>query len=101
MTVEILSLAEDDLFAGYVFYERQQQGLGEDFVEFMRQEIERLPLNAGQHALAYGRYHRAVMRRRFPFAIYYTLDGDLLQVHAVLDCRRDPRGLAERFDSAS
>ena len=31
-----------------------------------------------------------MLMRRFPYAIYYEKDGDLVTVVAVLDCRRDP-----------
>lgn len=97
MKVEVLSSAEEDLWTGYLFYERQQRGLGSDFIEFMQKEIARLPSHAGQHLVVFGGYHRAVVRRRFPFAIYYTKAEEAGQVHGVLDCRSDPSAVAERY----
>ena len=36
----------------------------------------------GVHAVTYA-YHRC-LSKRFPFAIYYSLEGQLVRVHAVL-----------------
>jgi hypothetical protein len=34
-------------------------------------------------------YHR-LLAKRFPFAIYYKVDGDICVVWRVLDCRQKP-----------
>jgi hypothetical protein len=55
-------------------------------------DIDSLELYAGVHAKSFG-YHR-LLARRFPFAIYYKLDGDVCIVWRVLDCRHNPARIA-------
>jgi plasmid stabilization system protein ParE len=86
--VQILDLANADLLEGYRFYERQCRGVGSYFVETLFSDIESLQLYAGIHRRFFG-YHR-LLSKRFPFAVYYKVEGDIAQIWRVLDCRRDP-----------
>lgn len=88
MTIRLLSLALDDLDAGRRFYERQQAGLGGYFLDSLYSDIESLLLYAGVHAKVLGCYR--ALSRRFPYAIYYRLEGEEIQVWRVLDCRQRP-----------
>lgn len=89
MTIRLLSLAEADLLAGYHFYERQSDGVGNYFLDTIYSEIESLHLYAGIHPLFAG-YFRLVIRR-FPYAVYYIIQGKEIQVWRVLDCRKNPK----------
>jgi hypothetical protein len=86
--IRVLSLAIEDLDRGRIFYEKQQQGLGEYFLDALFSDIDALMLCAGVHPLAFG-YFRA-LSDRFPFAIYYRIEGEEIQVWCVLDCRQNP-----------
>ena len=88
MKIRILDLAERDLQAGFSFYETQHVGIGDFFLDSIYSEIDSLLLYAGIHRKIFG-YHRQLCRR-FPFAIYYKLDGGQVFVWRVLDLRRDP-----------
>lgn len=96
MRIEILESARDDLIAGRSFYESQRAGLGVYFLDSLFSDIESLLLFAGVHPLHFERYHR-LLSKRFPFAIYYRTEGDLIRIHAVLDCRQDPVRVADRL----
>lgn len=96
MRIEILEKAEDDLFEGYLFYETQETGLGDYFLESLFSDIESLRLYAGIHRVAYRDYHR-VLSKRFPFAVFYTLADKVVQIHAVVDCRRRPAWIREHL----
>jgi hypothetical protein len=89
MRLLLLSLAETDLRDGAAFYDRQQMGVGDYFLESLFSDIDSLRLFAGIHPMANG-FHRA-LSKRFPFAIYYNMEGDLVRVWRVLDCRGAPR----------
>jgi len=41
-------------------------------------------------------FHRS-LSKRFPFTIYYHVDGDTATVVAVLDARRSPQWLRRRL----
>lgn len=89
MKIQILSLAASDLAAGRDFYEQQQAGLGQYFLDTLFSDIEALLLNAGVHVQYFG-YFRA-LSRRFPYAIYYKMNGEHIEIWRVLDCRENPK----------
>ena len=93
--VRIARSAEADLLEGYVFYDRQQAGVGDYFLDSLYADIDALALYASIHPKPDGRLHRS-LADRLPFAIYYELKGDVATVVAVLDCRQNPASITER-----
>lgn len=99
MKIEVLSSAVEDLHAGRVFYEEQGEGVGAYFFDSLFSDIDSLALYAGIHSKVYG-YHR-MLAKRFPFAVYYTRDDDLVVVWRVLDMRRDPERTRRALQNGS
>ena len=95
MKIRLLPGAREDLVNGYRFYEDQREGLGEYFLDTLYSDIESLRISAGVHAFCFGGFRR-LLSKRFPFAVYYRLEQDQIQVFAVLDCRRDPAWILRR-----
>ena len=95
MRLRILESAKEDLIEAHEFYEKQASGLGAYFIETLFSDIESLVFHAGIHRKVLGS-HRA-LSKRFPFAIHYDLLGDEIQVHAILDCRRNPSWIRRRL----
>lgn len=95
MRVRILESARRDLRQGYNFYERQQEGVGDYFLDTLFAEIDSLAIYAGIHSSKFGYYR--LLSAKFPYAIYYRIDGDTVVVRAALDCRRDPAWIKERL----
>jgi plasmid stabilization system protein ParE len=93
--VLVLSSAENDLRAGFEFYERRQVGIGTYFLECISRDIDALEVEVGIHRTEDG-YHRR-LSDRFPFAIYYTVETDAVRVWRVLDLRRDPVWLRQEL----
>ncbi len=89
MKLKIHPLAYDDLLVGRDFYEMQQAGLGVYFLDTQFSDIESLLLHTGVHVRVFG-YFRA-LSRRFPYAVYYKLNGEVIEIWRVLDCRQHPR----------
>ena len=89
MKLHILDAASRDLIEGYRFYQKQQTGLGEYFLDSLYSDIDSLQFHAGIHVLLFGLYHRT-LSKRFPFAIYYRVNDQEVWIYAVLDCRRSP-----------
>jgi hypothetical protein len=94
--IQILVEAQEDLIQGFRFYEGREPGLGAYFLDCLFSDIDSLLVHAGVHAVIYT-YHRC-LSKRFPFAIYYSLEGELVRVHAVLDCRRNPSWIRRRLN---
>lgn len=95
MIIRLHSQAEQDLANGIRFYERQQQGLGDYFLDSIMADMESLQLYAGIHAKYFG-YHR-LLAKRFPFAVYYLHQGNEVRIYAILDCRRKPSMIKNRL----
>lgn len=96
MTLVILPSAREDLAAGSDFYEQKEAGAGAYFLHSLFSDIDSLKLYAGIHRQVFG-YHR-LLSNRFPYAIYYSREGETVFVRAVLDCRRDPAWIRERLE---
>lgn len=88
MRIVILASAREDLAEGFRFYEDQGEGLGSYFLESLYSDIASLRLFAGIHRKVFG-FHR-LLSKRFPYAVYYAMEGESIAVKAVLNCRQDP-----------
>lgn len=95
MRIRLLSIAVDDIESGRRFYERQQAGLGDYFLDSLFSDIDSLLLYAGIHQKVFGYYR--TLSRRFPYAIYYRVAGEEIHVWRVLDCRQNPASIADRL----
>jgi len=84
--------AQTDVTATGEYYDEAQQDLAGDFIEELDRLLARLaefPRSARQ-VEGYPSVRRATMRR-LPFAVFYTLHGDVLQVLRVIHTSRSPR----------
>jgi hypothetical protein len=99
MKLELLDLAMGDLIEGFHFYERQEVGLGTYFLDTLYSDIDSLRIYGGIHRKAYKNLHRA-LSKRFPFAIYYTLELETVRVRSIVDCRRNPSWIRQHLRNA-
>ncbi|WP_404297375.1 type II toxin-antitoxin system RelE/ParE family toxin [Halomonas sp.] len=95
MRIEILQEAEQDLLAGFGFYERLEPGVGHYFLDALFADIDSLLLYAGVHQQVFGYYR--LLAKRFPFAVYYQYDQEVVRIYAVLDNRQSPSRTVGRF----
>ena len=96
MRLQVLEAARDDLIEGFEFYEDSEQGIGDHFLACLYSDVESLKIFGGIHRRVYKNLHRS-LSKRFPFAIYYTVENDTVSVRAVLDCRRNPSWIRSRL----
>lgn len=97
MKIQILDRAEDDLVNGFDFYEEQEPGIGSYFLACLYADIKSLKLYAGIHPKPHKDYLR-LLSKRFPYAIFYTIVGSEIRIHAVVDCRRAPSWISKHLD---
>ena len=90
--VRITPSAQTDLLDGFQFYEAQEAGIGDYFLQCLMADIDALALYGGIHPKSYSGFYRTTSKR-FPFSIYYQFDGDTATVAAVLDARRNPKSI--------
>jgi hypothetical protein len=97
MTVVVLEDAAGDLEAGRCFYESREPGVGDYFLESLLSDLDSLILYAGIHSRHFG-FHR-MLSKRFPFGLYYEVEGETAYVYAILDMRQNPLGLQSELQT--
>lgn len=99
MKIQILDLAKADLIEGYHFYENREAGLGGYFLANLYTDIDSLGILGGLHSVPYRHFHRA-LSKRFPFAIFYTVESEIVKIRAIVDCRRRPSWIRKHLRGA-
>jgi plasmid stabilization system protein ParE len=95
MHVELRAEARADLVRAALFYSEQSPGLPTHFLDCLREDLETLSTTAGVHE-RYRGFHRKLCKR-FPYAIYYIVTGDVVDIVAILDCRSNPASTDSRL----
>lgn len=96
MKIQILTSANKDLVDGFHFYEKQSEGLGIYFLDTLFSDIDSLKIYAGIHSVYFNKYYR-LLSKRFPFAVYYKIEQNIINVYAVLDTRSNPAWARKRL----
>lgn len=86
--LQIQSEASADASKAAAWYESQRSGLGIEFVLELDAALARAADTPESYAKRY-RNARRVLLRRFPYAIYFLHEGDVVEVLAVLHQRSD------------
>ena len=81
--------AERDLVEAYKWYEEKVPGLGTDFLAIIERALESIQDNPARFPVIYRNVHRALMRR-FPYGIFYFLEGESIIVLGVMHTARNP-----------
>jgi toxin ParE1/3/4 len=87
--IEAELLVEADIEAAFEWYEIELPGLGLEFL----QEVRASYLRIIDGPLKYEELRSGVRRaltKRFPYAIYFVVEGQVIVILAVLHCARDP-----------
>ena len=90
-----LPAAEDDVDQAYKHYERERPGLGDRFLEALRDTVDRICENPQLHGVV-RRDIRAALLKRFPYVVYYRDRGHDVLIIAVQHGRRSSRGWRKR-----
>jgi toxin ParE1/3/4 len=96
MAVRIIykAAAEAEIEEAYSEYEAIRRGLGVEFLDELVRIEGHLQANPALYQRIDGDMRRAVLRR-FPYGLFYVVDGEQVNVLGCLDLRRDPRSHAE------
>lgn len=86
MHVKIRFEAQIDLEDSVVFYNSKTPKVGDIFLGYMTEKIAALTNSAGIHKTIHN-CHRKILKK-FPYAIYYVIHDDIVEVVAVLHQRR-------------
>ena len=81
--------SDADLEAAFEWYESEQPGLGFEFLDEVRAAYTRILDGPFKYQELRSGIRRA-LTRRFPYAIFFSIEDDLIIVLAILDTVRDP-----------
>jgi plasmid stabilization system protein ParE len=89
VNVVVRPAAAAELAEAHLWYESQQQGLGDAFVDAVAEVLETI----SEHPRRYRVVHRDVRRanlRRFPYGVHYRIVESAVVVIACFHGSRDP-----------
>lgn len=81
--------ADADVEAAFEWYENERPGLGLEFLDELRAAYNRIADGPHKYQELRGGIRRALLRR-FPYAVYFAIEGEVVVVVAVLHASRDP-----------
>jgi plasmid stabilization system protein ParE len=88
--------AELDLVEAYVWYEDRRTGLGEEFLGSVDACVQRICRNPEAFEVVHESYRRALVRR-FPYAVFFDHDNELVTIYCVFHTVRDPEKWRQRL----
>jgi plasmid stabilization system protein ParE len=78
-----------DISAAFDWYDKEQAGLGREFLGELRATYYRVVDGPLKYQPLRSGIRRALVRR-FPYAVYFAVEGEVIVVLAVLHVSRDP-----------
>jgi len=87
--LQLLSCAEDEISTSVLWYEKQMNGLGSRFILSIDATIQSIQRNPLLYPKVYKNFRRALIQR-FPYGVYYFVEGDTIVVIAIFNEKRKP-----------
>ena len=78
-----------DIEAAFRWYENEQTGLGLEFLDELRAVYDRIVDGPFKYLQLLSNTRRALLKR-FPYAVYFVVEDEIIVVLAVLHTSRDP-----------
>lgn len=82
--------AKDDVDLAFAWYEKQRRGLGFEFLDCVEVSLSSILSFPEMYETIHFSFRRCVVRR-FPFSVFYTIEGNEIVIHSVFDNRQDPK----------
>lgn len=95
MRLAIEEEARNDADNVAAFYDDSEPGGGLYFLQRLRESAKEMVRSAGTHSKRFG-FHFCMITK-FPVAMYYRKDGEVVRLCAILDCRRNPRWIRRQL----
>ena len=81
--------ADSDIEAAFEWYEKEQAGLGIEFLDQLRITYDQIADGPFKYPRLRLNTRRALLNR-FPYAVYFAVENEIVVVLAVLHTSRDP-----------
>ena len=96
--VVVRPAAAADIEDAFAWYERQRDGLGREFLGALRTTMDLVLIHPEAFPVLHRGARRALVQRRFPYALFFRTDGDLIVLVACMHAKRHPRRWRSRLD---
>jgi len=93
--IHLRSEAENGIFEAASWYENQREGLGHEFLDVVEATFLRIAEHPSQYPVLHRNTRRALLPR-FPFGIFFRVDGANIVVLAIFHASRNPARWRER-----
>jgi plasmid stabilization system protein ParE len=87
ISVVVTPRAKQDARTARRWYERQRSGLGSQFVDALTEAIAALQRSPAMYARVHGEFRRMRVRK-FPYGVFYRVEGERVIVHRILHDRQ-------------
>lgn len=87
--------AENDIYEAASWYESQRLRLGHEFLDAIEASFTRISENPLQFSILYRSTRRSLLSR-FPFGVFFRINGPTIVVVAVMHASRNPGRWRER-----
>jgi len=91
--VVLRRVAEIEFDNSIDYYEKEREGLGKEFRAVIEQYFQRIADNPEWFPKVRGEARRAVVIRRFPFAIHFLIEPERIVILSVFHTSRNPEQL--------
>lgn len=88
--------ARAELIDAWIWHEEQRPGLGDELEACVEAAVGAAARSPFGHQRVYAEVRR-VLVKRFPYGVYYLVEGEVLLVLAVAHSRRKPHYWADRM----
>jgi len=87
--------AKFDVAEAHKWYEERDPGLGAEFMRAVDSCAHQLQRHPEMYPIVHKNVRQA-LTRRFPYSIFYLVEGDAVYVLSVFHASRDPRNWLDR-----
>jgi toxin ParE1/3/4 len=89
LTLIFRSEAVAETQEAFAWYEAQRRGMGVEFRDELQETLDKIQANPNQYPVVHRNVRRALVRR-FPYGVFYVVEGQRIVVLAVFHGSRDP-----------
>lgn len=87
--LSFLSEVEGDAVSAYMWYEEKSRGLGEEFLRAFYASAAEISRSPNLYPKLHKNFRRKLIKR-FPYAVYFLVEGETVVIYGLFHCARDP-----------
>jgi plasmid stabilization system protein ParE len=86
--------ADEEIIDAARWYEHQRVGLAQEFLDALEATLDSISPNPKKYRATY-RQSRHALVPKFPYAVYFLIEGDRVVVYGIGNTARDPNWMKD------